>query len=253
MLSLAAFQPGPRPIGSGYRASSWTEGQRIWSGRLRVVELDGDRAEIRLENTGPALEAHGAIFAVCPIPDPAKTWLYCEPVVDSSRYFVVRVEDASSGRHAFLGLGFEERHEASAFCAALADYVARAKRAHEARAAALAPAPGLGGVSADLLGVSADALPEFSGGTPQKITMDLSNVSLGGHRRGGSGFGSGGSGSLLVPLPPPPPPAGLTPGPETKTGGSQGVDDAEDIMGGGAGGGGAEAPSEEDWAQFGAL
>jgi len=29
-----------------------------------------------------------------------------EPVVDSSRYFALRLVDRASGRHAFIGLGF---------------------------------------------------------------------------------------------------------------------------------------------------
>ena len=57
-------------------------------------------------------------------------------MIDSSRYFVVRVVDTASGRHAFVGLGFREREAASDFNAALYDhlqYVRRKKTAHEAR------------------------------------------------------------------------------------------------------------------------
>ena len=33
-------------------------------------------------------------------------WQAIEPVVDSSRYFALRLVDRASGRHAFIGLGF---------------------------------------------------------------------------------------------------------------------------------------------------
>ena len=49
---------------------------------------------------------------------------YVEAVMDSTRYFCVRVTDEKAGREALIGLGFREREEAADFRAALAKYVA---------------------------------------------------------------------------------------------------------------------------------
>ncbi|OIW15508.1 hypothetical protein TanjilG_27359 [Lupinus angustifolius] len=48
-----------------------------------------------------------------------------EPVIDSSRYFVLHVEENIGGRlrHAFIGIGFRERTEAYDFHAALHDHM----------------------------------------------------------------------------------------------------------------------------------
>lgn len=59
---------------------------KIFSGRLKVVSV-GDSCEVRLEDPNSDQE-----FAVCPVPYGKRT-VCIEPVGDSSRYFVLRVEE----------------------------------------------------------------------------------------------------------------------------------------------------------------
>eukprot|EP00798_Chlamydomonas_sp_ICE-L_P007523 gene7525-670_t len=80
-------------------------------GRLRVLSR-GDVCEIHLE------DAQGELFAMCPVPYGMRNAVV-EPAVDSSRYFVLRVEDPGTKRHAFLGMGFNERSESFDFTEAL--------------------------------------------------------------------------------------------------------------------------------------
>ena len=53
---------------------------------------------------------------------------FVESVLDSTRYFVVRVTDEKAGREALIGLGFREREEAGDFRAALSKYESDIKR-----------------------------------------------------------------------------------------------------------------------------
>jgi hypothetical protein len=82
--------------------------------KVQIVRFSkNDQASIKLFDAEE-------LFAECPVSLPLFTCV--EPVIDSSRYFVVRVVDPESGRHVFLGLGFREREEASNFNAALAEH-----------------------------------------------------------------------------------------------------------------------------------
>jgi hypothetical protein len=91
---------------------------------------------LRLERRGTALlliftytqdnKGKSRLFALCTVDVVGKGQQplehYVEAVLDSTRYFVVRVTDEKAGREALIGLGFRERQEAGDFRAALAKY-----------------------------------------------------------------------------------------------------------------------------------
>ncbi|KAK3161282.1 hypothetical protein QOZ80_1BG0075120 [Eleusine coracana subsp. coracana] len=107
----------PRKTAASYRADEWNVNKWAWEGALKVVSR-GEDCIIKLEdkNTG---ELYARAFLREGEPHPV------EPVIDSSRYFVLRVEENIDGRqrHAFIGLGFRERPEAYDFQAALHDHM----------------------------------------------------------------------------------------------------------------------------------
>ncbi|GBG72170.1 hypothetical protein CBR_g11103 [Chara braunii] len=118
----------PRKSNLSYRADEWDINKWTWQGAMRIVSK-GTECSIRLEDP-----ISGELFAQAPVraTDPFPV----EGVVDSSRFFVLRVEDSSGPhvRHAFVGLGFRERTQAYDFNAALQDhlkYVNRKKEAEE--------------------------------------------------------------------------------------------------------------------------
>ncbi|CAJ0651004.1 2643_t:CDS:2 [Entrophospora sp. SA101] len=100
------------------KASDWGDMEAyLWKGRLRIISK-GEKCFIRLEDGGT-----GELFAQSPY-NPDKNSV--ESVRDSSRYFVLRVED-DDGRHAFIGMGFRERTEAFDFQVALQDHIKHVK------------------------------------------------------------------------------------------------------------------------------
>ncbi|KAF9898180.1 Adaptin ear-binding coat-associated protein 2 [Lobosporangium transversale] len=102
----------PLSSSRGYKAQEWNlEGDPLWKGRLRII-TQGKKCFIRLEDGKT-----GELFATCPYEENKGC---VESVTDSSRYFVLRIED--QGRHAFIGLGFLDRSEAFDFNVALQDH-----------------------------------------------------------------------------------------------------------------------------------
>ncbi|KAH9309852.1 hypothetical protein KI387_037763, partial [Taxus chinensis] len=107
----------PRKSSASYRADEWNVNKWAWEGALRVVSK-GEECMVKLEdkNTGE-LYAQAFVRRGQPLP--------VEPVIDSSRYFALCIEEnfGERTRHAFIGIGFRERPEAYDFQAALYDHV----------------------------------------------------------------------------------------------------------------------------------
>uniref|UniRef100_A0A5F7ZTR2 NECAP endocytosis associated 2 n=1 Tax=Macaca mulatta TaxID=9544 RepID=A0A5F7ZTR2_MACMU len=77
----------PRATNRGYRAAEWQLDQPSWSGRLRIT-AKGQMAYIKLED-----RTSGELFAQAPVDQFPGTAV--ESVTDSSRYFVIRIEDGN--------------------------------------------------------------------------------------------------------------------------------------------------------------
>ncbi|CAL9005031.1 unnamed protein product [Prunus brigantina] len=107
----------PRKSAASYRADEWDVNKWVWEGILKVISK-GEECIIRLEDKNTS-ELYARAFLRKGEPHPV------EPVIDSSRYFVLRVEENIDGRlrHAFIGIGFRERTEAYDFQAALHDHM----------------------------------------------------------------------------------------------------------------------------------
>ncbi|KAF9958965.1 Adaptin ear-binding coat-associated protein 2 [Mortierella alpina] len=106
------YKVPPLASSRGHRAQDWGDvDEPLWRGRLRII-AQGKKCFIRLEDGQT-----GELFAVCPYEENKGC---VESVTDSSRYFVVKIED--QGRHAFLGLGFLDRSHAFDFNVALQDH-----------------------------------------------------------------------------------------------------------------------------------
>ncbi|CAO3671345.1 unnamed protein product [Rhizopus microsporus] len=113
----------PRTAARGYRAAEWGDlaTSFLWKGRLRIVSK-GRKCEIRLEDS-----SNGELFAMCPYEIHSNS---VEAVLDSSRYFVLKIEN--EGRHAFIGMGFQERSDAFDFNVTLQDFVKQLRAEKEA-------------------------------------------------------------------------------------------------------------------------
>lgn len=122
------YAPLPPAPHWGHRAELWDVDKWLREVKVRVVTRQDD-CFVRMED-----QETGELFAECPLPnDGTSLTTAVEPVVDSSRYFVVKVVDREDHKkHAFVGLGFRERNAASDFTAALDDFRQLVRRTREA-------------------------------------------------------------------------------------------------------------------------
>ncbi|KAG8752145.1 hypothetical protein FRC14_007293, partial [Serendipita sp. 396] len=89
----------------------WGLENPLWKGRIRVIEKESSGVVILLEDGQT-----GAPFARAPYSDQSTV----QPVLDSSRYFVLRVQDPNTGSKAYIGIGFTDRAESFDFSGCLA-------------------------------------------------------------------------------------------------------------------------------------
>jgi len=108
---VLVYQIPPASSANGHKADDWKK--CIWRGRCRIVGKGHDLS-IKLIDA-----SSGQLFAQCLIPK-GEHEMYVERVKDSSRYFVLKITNGA--RHAFIGLGFEDRNDAFDFNCCLADF-----------------------------------------------------------------------------------------------------------------------------------
>ncbi|THH06708.1 hypothetical protein EW145_g3893 [Phellinidium pouzarii] len=112
---VSVYKIPPLKANEGHRAQDWGDlASPLWKGRLRIIEKSAG-ITLRFEDA-----TTGDLFAQTPY-DPQKPSV--EAVLDSSRYFVIRVEDA--GKKAYIGMGFAERTDSFDFNVSLQDYTKR--------------------------------------------------------------------------------------------------------------------------------
>ncbi|GMI28857.1 hypothetical protein TeGR_g3543 [Tetraparma gracilis] len=258
----------------GHRAESWNLASPALTGSLKaVLEKGGDGKEtfvIEVYSTvpnaeGPPGATKPSLFARCSIDlrnNPGKTvdqWV--DPVVDSSRYFVVRFSDEKTGRQALLGVGFRERDDSLAFTDSLNSHAREVRREQEAEREREKREEGGGGeaVEAPMLDLSLKEGEKISisiGGREPRKKKKAAAAAAGGFllRPPPPSAGSGPAPSASIGIPPAsPPPTTATPASTPSAGlagGSQGVSMAAlgAAMLGGGGGGGEE--DDEDFGDF---
>ncbi|KAJ7311510.1 adaptin ear-binding coat-associated protein 1 [Mycena albidolilacea] len=198
---VSVFKIPPLKKNEGHRAGEWGDlSAPLWKGRIRIIEKSAG-ASLLFEDP-----QSGELFAKA---DYDITRPPVEAVLDSSRYFVVRVEDA--GKKAYIGMGFQERTDSFDFNVALQDYTKRQKAALNPALPSDEPSPHIPAgpkkdyslkegqtFSISIPGRANRDKAAATGSTTTNLLGDLSSLSS-----SGTSASSGSSGGFPL-LPPPP-------------------------------------------------
>ncbi|BGP13209.1 hypothetical protein JCM10213_000212 [Rhodosporidiobolus nylandii] len=196
------FAIPPRTSNAGYRAAEWGElTEPMWRGRLRVIEKGTEaptKCLLCLED-----KETGELFAQAPYaPSKQNPNGGCEAVLDSSRYFVVTVVDATSGQKAYVGMGFPERTESFDFNVALQDW---SKRQNPPSLSSSVDPSASTGPSPH---IPAGGSRDFSLKEGETFSIKLGGASTKKKAPAPSGGGGAGLGAFKLAPPPPAPPKG---------------------------------------------
>jgi len=172
------FRIPPARGAEGHRASDWPQ-KPTWTGRLTIT-AKGRQAKITL------VDKEGTTFAKAPV-----TPGTVERTIDSGRYFVLRIEN-EQGKHAFIGLAFNERNDAFDFNVALQEHQNECDREDQAASS--------GGFETN------ESSVDLSLRQGEKIRLNIGGGAGRAGRKAGTGGGtsllgaaSGGGGGLLAP------------------------------------------------------
>ncbi|XP_043971781.1 adaptin ear-binding coat-associated protein 1-like isoform X1 [Gambusia affinis] len=175
----------PRASNRAVRAADWKLDAPDWTGRMRVTAR-GKVAFVKLED-----KVSGELFAQAPVEE--YPGIAVETVSDSSRYFVLRIQD-DNGRSAFIGIGFGDRGDSFDFNVALQDHFKWVKQENEFKKQAQTP----------------DSTPKLDLGFKEGQTITL-NIGQSKKKDRSRPQSSGGLGFL-----PPPPGGKLAPPPSSR-------------------------------------
>lgn len=139
---LFVYQIPPMKTADGHRAELWGLAKPLMTCSLIVNRRDDTLClDIMAERPKPnapagAMETYSFAQSVINV-DLSKPGNQLEhwvaAVVDSSRYFALRIRDPNTGREAFIGIGFRERLDATNFRMSMEDYVNSLKRETKAK------------------------------------------------------------------------------------------------------------------------
>jgi uncharacterized membrane protein YgcG len=121
---------------SGYWAKDWDLANPLFTGCMKVFQQDNVLKLKLFTYRDPECRSTADdninFFGECPIEVKPKEDVsrFVDCVIDSSRYFAIRIQEPNSTRSLLIGIGFRERDSALDFKGALNDYVRYIDRMH---------------------------------------------------------------------------------------------------------------------------